>query len=108
MEPYTSPGRGTVNSLWHHLQFGVRLLFKNPGFTGVAAIALALGIGANTAIFSVVSTGKTSGEVDFVRWFRVVAGPRLCVSPPESCVTRCLFVRRAGLQKTQSLLLWFR
>ena len=55
MEPYISPGReDTVNSLWHHFQFGVRLLFKNPGFTAVAAIALALGIGANTAIFSVV------------------------------------------------------
>jgi putative ABC transport system permease protein len=43
-----------VNNLWRHLQFGIRLLWKNPGFTAIAAIALALGIGANTAIFSVV------------------------------------------------------
>ncbi|MGO8787616.1 MAG: ADOP family duplicated permease [Terriglobia bacterium] len=55
-EIYNMNSLGWLETLWQDFRFGLRMLTKNPGIAAVAVLSLALGIGANSTIFSIVDT----------------------------------------------------
>ena len=71
-----------MDTIWHDIRYSVRMLVKKPGFTVVVVLTLALGIGANTTIFSFLD--------------RVILRPLSVEKPRELVKLECQYQYQLG------------
>src|SRR5262249_1472656 len=100
---------GLLDSLWRNLRYAVRAMRHKPMFTAITVLTLALGIGANTAIFSVVN-GVLIKPLSFPQPDRLVgvwhSVPGLGIPGPVNCSPTMYFTYREESHVFQNIGLW--
>jgi putative ABC transport system permease protein len=96
-----------MHTLWQDVRYGLRMLGKNPGFTAIAVLTLALGIGANTALFSIVN-GVLLNPLPYEQPDRLVAVYTRTAEFTESSISYPNFLDWVRGNRTFSALAAFR